>query len=126
MGNCKLRTVYSNLVDQITGQLHLSKSIPNECFKSILCQKTYTKYYLLMNNCNLRMHRSFKFQVYECQNPSIEPWIRSVKLSQQLPIRLEHMDKLLTEFPRSGMHRGSLHPTHEPTPLPPLFPLLVF
>ena len=80
MGHCKLRTVNSNLVDKITGQLHLSKSIPYVCFKSISRQKT-CKYYLLMNNCNLRMHRSFKFQVYECQNPSIETWIRAVKFS---------------------------------------------
>ena len=59
-----------------------------------------------MNNYNLCMHRCFKFQVQYCQNASIETLIRAAKFIEKHPSRAEDMDKMQTEFPRSGMHRG--------------------
>ena len=52
------------------------------------------------------MHRCFKFQVQYCQNASIETLIRAAKSIEKHPSRYEDMDKMQTEFPRSGMHRG--------------------
>ena len=42
------------------------------------CQET-CKSYVVMINCHLRMRRCFKVQAEECQNASIETWIRAAK-----------------------------------------------
>ena len=64
-----------------------------------------------MSKCNLRMRRCFRFQVWECQNASIETWIKAAKFSLKIRIRSEDIDKMQSEFlrsrifPRSGMHK---------------------
>ena len=52
-----------------------------------------------MNNCNLRMRRYFKFQVYECKNGPTETWIRAAEFRKKIRIRSEDMDKIQIEFP---------------------------
>ena len=51
------------------------------------------------------MRRNFKFQVWGCQNSSNEPWIRATKFRQKPPIPSEVMDKIQSEFPRSGINK---------------------
>ena len=52
-----------------------------------------------MTNCNLRTRRC-------SQNVSTETWIRAAKFNLKNPIFFEDINKILTEFPRSGMNRG--------------------
>ena len=54
------------------------------------------------------MRGCFEFLVQECQNASLETGIKSAKFSHKIPIVSEDMDKMLTEFPQSGMHKGAL------------------
>ena len=49
-----------------------------------------------MNNRNMRMDICFKFQVKECQNASLETWIKAAKFSKNIPIRSENMDRMWT------------------------------
>ena len=57
-----------------------------------------------MSNCNLRMCRCFKFYIKGSQNVSIETWINSAKFNLKIPIHSEDINKIQTEFPRSGIH----------------------
>ena len=49
------------------------------------------------------MPRCFKFQVQECQNTSIETWIRDIIFDLKIPICSENMEKSPTEFQQSGI-----------------------
>ena len=50
-----------------------------------------------MKKQNLRMRRCFKFQVQECQNVSLETWIKVAKFSKTIRIRSEDKDKMHIE-----------------------------
>ena len=110
-GQCKIyrpeqnfRKGLSDYVEKIiVDQLHLSKRFPQFSFKSISCQETCKKC-VVMNKCNSRRRRCFKFQVQEFQSGPIELWIRAAKFCKKIPIRFENIDKIHSEFPRSGMH----------------------
>ena len=102
----------------IVDQLHLSKSFPQYKFKFISCQGICKKY-VVMNNCNLRMRRCFKFQVQEFQNSPIETWIRNASFVKKNSIHSEDIDKIQTGFLRSVEYFHK----EECTP-PPLFPHL--
>ena len=43
------------------------------------------------------MRRCFKFEVQECQNVSLETWIKVAKFSKTIRIRSEDKDKMYTE-----------------------------
>ena len=57
-----------------------------------------------MSICRLRMRRYFKFHLYGPENGSIETWVRAAKFNLKILIRSEDINKMQTEFPRSGMH----------------------
>ena len=53
----------------------------------------------------LCMRKCFRFKVYGCQNVFVEIRIRAAKHSSKIPISYKDINKIKTEFPRSGMHR---------------------
>ena len=47
------------------------------------------------------MRRCFRISLQECQNVSVETWIRASKFSLKIQSRSEDINKIQTEFPRS-------------------------
>ena len=94
-----------NQVDEIIDQLHLSKNILNESFNFPPHQKNYTQY-VVTSNPDLCMRRCYKFEVYDCQNVCTETLIAASKFKEKYRSRSEDINKIKTEFLRSGFHSG--------------------